>query len=405
MSLQVAQTPRATRTQALMDLGLFALSGALFVVLVVALFQLGAAQPGQSGWYPQDAQARAILTWTIAALTLADLAAAAVIFSRMSAQGRELVSQNIFALCAGIVVVAVAAILIFVGSQAFQTFTQYKVGASSFFLGTTFNPDEALVGILPSAVGSLTVTVLGVLIGAPISVGLAIFITQIAPTWARRFMQPVLELFAGIPSIIYGFLALQLIVPLLAKIYNTIAGGFFYAGYGVIAAGIILGIMILPTITSISVDALGGLPSGMREASLALGATRWQTVRQTLLPAASSGIFTGIILGMGRAIGETLAVAYVIGGADGTFPLQISNQFPYLILKPTTAITVQLLFHFKEAVNPSLTYSSLWTLAFILLLISLALVIASRAIAARGALAATQRPAGRGVLGMFVRSA
>jgi len=234
-------------------------------------------------------------------------------------------------------------------------------------------------------VGSFATTVLAVLLATPISVGIALFVTQIAPPWARQIMQPVLELLTGIPSIIFGFLGLLVLVPIVGKVYNYIVGGSFSAGFGIIAAVLVLMVMILPTITTISIDALAALPGGLREASLALGATRWQTIVRALLPAASSGIFTGVILGTGRAIGETLAVSYVVGGNVFNFPLKITSFSPYVSFPPTSTITVQLLFDFQEAARDSLDYAGIWTLAFTLLVISFLLVVASRWIAARGA--------------------
>jgi phosphate transport system permease protein len=197
-------------------------------------------------------------------------------------------------------------------------------------------------------------------------------------------MQPVLELFIGIPSVIYGFLALEFLVPLVAKAYSFITGvPFATTGFGVIPAALVLALMILPTVTTISVDALGSLPGGLREASLALGATRWQSVARTLVPASASGIFTGVILGTGRAIGETLAVSLVIGGSPNTWPFRIDNFAPFLHLQPTSAIPVVLLFDFAEATPGTLHYSVIWTLAFVLLFISFLLVSASRYIASR----------------------
>lgn len=297
---------------------------------------------------------------------------------------RERMSRGAFAACAGIVVLLVAALFIFIGSRSYQTFTVHHASPVEFFTGTTWTPDNGHIGALVLIAGSIATTVLAVLISTPISIGVAVFVTEIAPPWARRFMQPVLELFTGIPSIIYGFLGLVILVPIVAQIYNSFVGGFFYAGYGIIAAAIVLAVMILPTITSISVDALAALPGGLREASLALGATRWQTIRRTLLPAASSGIFTGVILGTGRAIGETLAVSYVIGSNAGRFPLSIDTIYPYLHFFPTSTITVQLLLDFQEVEPGTLSFDALWTLAFILLLIAFLLVLASRWVASRG---------------------
>lgn len=305
--------------------------------------------------------------------------------NRVLSGGRDRATRWVFAACAVIVMVVIASIFLFVGANAYQTFTVHHISPLAFFFGTRWSPEDGQVGALVPITGTIVITLLAVLISTPLGVGLAVFITQIAPAWARRAMQPVLELFIGIPSVIYGLIGLEILVPLIAHIYNTFAGGFFYAGYGLIAAALVLALMILPTITTLAVDALAGLPSGLREASLALGATRWQTIRRTLLPAGASGIFTGVILGTGRAIGETLALSYVIGSNPNAFPLKIDAIYPYIHLYPTDAITVRLLADFTEAVPGSLNYDAIWTLAFVLLLISFLLVVASRTIAARSA--------------------
>lgn len=312
----------------------------------------------------------------------------------MNKRVTERVSRTAFAVCAAFLVLAMAAIFLFVGANAYQTFTVKHVNPLHFFFGSLWLPDSGEVGALVMIVGSITVTALAVLLSTPISVGLAFFVTEIAPPWARRFMQPVLELFTGIPSIIYGLLGLQLLVPALAYAYNYLAGAFLYAGFGAMAASVVLAIMILPTITTITIDALRALPVGLREASYALGATRWQTIRKTLLPASSSGIFTGIVLGLGRAIGETLAVSFVIGSNPNSFPFGFTNVFPYIAFHPTSTITVQLLFDFKEATPGSLNYDAVWTLSFVLLLVSLLLVIVSRWIGSRSAFNPERRTLG-----------
>ncbi|MDE3231244.1 MAG: phosphate ABC transporter permease subunit PstC [Chloroflexota bacterium] len=301
---------------------------------------------------------------------------------------RERISRIIFAGSAGLVVLIMASVILFVGSNAYQTFTVYHVNPFAFFFGAQWAPDQQQVGSLVLITGSVLATLLAVLVGTPISVGVALFVTEIAPPWARKVMQPVIELLTGIPSIIYGFMGLVVIVPLIAKTYNYIAGAYLTTGFGIIAATVVLTVMILPTITSIAIDSLSALPVGLREASLALGATRWQTIRRTLLPAGSSGILTGVVLGMGRAVGETLAVSYVIGSNANSFPIHFTNVYPYINFTPTSTITVQLLFDFAEARNPSLNYNAIWTLAFTLLVISFLLVAASRWIASRGAYSA-----------------
>lgn len=301
----------------------------------------------------------------------------------MSKKLREALARNIFAACAAIVVLLVAALFVFVGSRSYQTFTVHHVNLGQMLTGKTWDPGNDQVGALVLIVGTLATTVLAVLISTPISLGVAIFMTEMAPPWARRVMQPVLELFIGIPSIIYGFLGLVIIVPLIAKLYNNIAGGFLYAGYGFVAAALVLAVMIMPTIATVSIDALASLPVGLREASLALGATRWQTIRKTLLPAATPGVLTGVILGVGRAVGETLAVSFVIGSNASRFPLAFNNLFPYLHLYPTSTLTVQMLLDFGEVEPGSLSFDALWTLAFFLLIIAFALVLASRWVASR----------------------
>ncbi|HEX9038596.1 MAG TPA: phosphate ABC transporter permease subunit PstC [Ktedonobacterales bacterium] len=298
---------------------------------------------------------------------------------------RDRISQLVFAASAGLVILLMASIIIFIGSNAYQTFTVDHVNPLRFFFSSVWAPDSGQVGALVLITGTITVTVLSTLLSTPISVGIALFITEVAPPWARQFMQPVIELLAGIPSIVYGFLGLVIIVPLVAKTYNYFAGGYFNTGFGVIAATLVLTVMILPTIGSIAIDTLAALPNGLREASMALGATRWQTIRRTLLPAASSGIFTGVVLGLGRAVGETLAVSFVIGSNVNSFPFRISNFYPYFNLTPTSTITVQLLFDFAEAPPGSLNLHAIWTLAFVLLMISFGLVVLSRWIASRNA--------------------
>jgi phosphate transport system permease protein len=318
-------------------------------------------------------------------------------------KSNEWLSRAIFTACAGLVVLVMAALFIFVGSNAYQTFTVSHIPLRDFFLSTIWSPDDGKVGALTLIIGTFTTTVLAVLIATPISVGVALFVTQVAPPWARGIMQPVLELLTGIPSIIFGFLGLLILVPLVQNIYDYIVGAYATTGFGVIAAVLVLTVMILPTITTISIDALAALPSGMREASLALGATRWQTIRKTLVPAASAGIFTGVILGTGRAIGETLAVSYVIGGNVNNFPIKFSTFGPFLQFPPASTITVQLLFDFQEASPQTLNYNAIWTLAFILLVISFLLVVASRWIASRSSFNVRDETPGLGsaLLGRF----
>ena len=198
-----------------------------------------------------------------------------------------------------------------------------KVGVFEFITSTHWAPSKGQFGILPMIVGSVEVTLLAVVFGAAMGLACAMFLAEFAPRWSVRILKPLIELLAGIPSVVYGFIGVVVLVPWI----RTTLGG---PGFSVLAAAIILGIMILPTVIAISLDALQAVPPIYREGSLALGATRWQTLRKVLLPAARSGIIAGLILGMGRAIGETMAVIMVAGNA---------LTLPVSVLQPVRTLT------------------------------------------------------------------
>jgi phosphate ABC transporter permease protein PstC len=183
-----------------------------------------------------------------------------------------------------------------------------RVGAWKFISGTKWYPTKELYGILPMIVGSLAVTGGSLLFGIPLGLGAAVYLGEFSSRRTRVILKPAVELLAGIPSVVYGFLGVILLVPLIREYL----GG---PGLSILASSLILGIMILPTIIGISLDAIQAVPGAYREGALALGATRWQTTRRVVLPAARSGILAGIILGMGRAVGETMAVIMVAGNA------------------------------------------------------------------------------------------
>lgn len=183
----------------------------------------------------------------------------------------------------------------------------FKVGLSNFF-STHWAPTRGHFGILSMIVGSLMVTAGALVVGIPFGLACAIFLAEFSSRPIQKTLKPIIELLAGIPSVVYGFMGIVILVPFIRENF----GG---PGFSVLAASIILGIMILPTIVSISYDALSVVPPTYREGSLALGATKWQTIRMVLMPAARSGIVAGIILGMGRAVGETMAVIMIAGNA------------------------------------------------------------------------------------------
>ncbi len=183
-----------------------------------------------------------------------------------------------------------------------------RQGVFHFLFSSDWDPGRGQFGVYPMILASLAVTVGAMLVGAPLGVAGAIFLTEFVPKSVMRVIKPMIELLAGIPSVVYGFIGVMVLAPMI----RAYLGG---PGLSVLAAAVILGVMILPTIISISVDAIAAVPNSYREGSLALGATRWQTVHMVVLKAARSGIVASIILGLGRAIGETMAVIMVAGNA------------------------------------------------------------------------------------------
>lgn len=201
-----------------------------------------------------------------------------------------------------------------------------KTGVGQFIFGAHWAPTKGHYGILAMILSSIYVTLGAMIFGVPLALACAIVLAEFAPAHLTRFLKPTIELLAGIPSVVYGFLGVVLLVPLI----RDHLGG---PGLSLLAAALILGIMILPTVISISIDAINAVPNIYREGSIALGATQWQTVRKLVLPAARSGIITAIILGMGRAIGETMAVIMVAGNA---------LKIPTSILDPVRTLTANI---------------------------------------------------------------
>jgi phosphate transport system permease protein len=224
-------------------------------------------------------------------------------------------------LCAFSAVAAIFLILIFIFREGLPL--MLKVGVVKFITGLHWAPTKGQFGILPMIVGSLEVTLLAIVVGAVLGLSCALFLAEFAPRWSVQILKPLIELLAGIPSVVYGFIGVVVLVPI---IRNTFGG----PGFSVLASAIILGIMILPMVIAISLDALHAVPLSYKEGSLALGATRWQTLYKVLLPAARSGVIAGLILGMGRAVGETMAVIMIAGNAV---------KLPDSILSPVRTLT------------------------------------------------------------------
>jgi phosphate transport system permease protein len=206
-------------------------------------------------------------------------------------------------------IIIVFLILFFTLQEGLPTFTQLGIG--EFLFGKIWRPGQDQYGILPMILGSVYVTIGAILFGVPLAVFCAIFLAEIAPNGVRAVVRPAVELLAGIPSVVYGLFGMVVLVPFIRKTF-PMSGN---SGFGLLAASIVLAIMILPTITNIAEDAIRAVPREYKEGSLALGTTHWQTIVNVTLPAARSGIVAAIILGIGRALGETMAMIMVIGNS------------------------------------------------------------------------------------------
>ncbi len=205
-------------------------------------------------------------------------------------------------------VLIVVLIFVFTAGRAAPAF--HEIGIWKMVSDTAWRPGSGEFGILAMIAGSGIVTLGAVLLGVPLALGSAVFLAEIAPEWIAGAVRPSIELLAGIPSVVYGLFGMAVIVPMVRTI--PAPGN---AGYGVLSASVVLAVMILPTVTSISELAIRSVPAGYREGSLALGATKWETVRRVLIPAAKPGIVSAVILGLGRALGETVAMIMVIGNS------------------------------------------------------------------------------------------
>lgn len=228
---------------------------------------------------------------------------------------RERIIEKVIMISAAVAVAAVALITIFIFSSGFPVLKEY--GLMNFILGTDWSPTGGSYGILPLITGTLGVTIGALIIGIPTGIGCAVYMAEMVNKRKSKLFKSAIELLAGIPSVVYGFFGLAIIVPAirdyLLPLLQKINPGITSNGFSILAGAIILAIMILPTIVSMSENAIRAVPSEFREASLALGADKRETITKVIVPAAKSGIFSSIILAMGRAIGETMAVLLITG--------------------------------------------------------------------------------------------
>ncbi|WP_040207999.1 phosphate ABC transporter permease subunit PstC [Neobacillus jeddahensis] len=282
----------------------------------------------------------------------------------------ELRGKILVLLCAVIMITATISITIFLGTKGLQSFIKNGVSLIEFITSTKWNPTNQAnpeYGVLPFIFGSFAVTFLAAIIAAPLGIGGAIFMTEIAPSWGRKILQPVIELLVGIPSVVYGFIGLTVLVPFIREH----VGGL---GFSLLSGMIVLSIMILPTITTIATDAISSLPKSLREGSYALGATRWQTIRKVLIPAALPSLLTAIVLGMARAFGEALAVQMVIGNV---------RNLPTSILDASATLTTIITLNMGHTTYGSVENNTLWSMGLILLVMSFAFILLIRYLSSR----------------------
>ncbi len=210
----------------------------------------------------------------------------------------------VFFVAACVSIFSVALICLFLFANGIPAIGE--IGVFKFLLGTSWKPSNGLYGIFPMIIGSIYVTAGAIIVGVPVGILCAIFMARFCPEKLYKFLKPAVELLAGIPSIVYGFFGLVVIVPVVQDLFGT-------SGKGILTASLLLGIMILPTIISVSESSIRAVPESYYEGALALGDTHEMSVMRAVVPAAKSGILAGIILGVGRAIGETMAVIIVAG--------------------------------------------------------------------------------------------
>lgn len=268
----------------------------------------------------------------------------------------EKVAEGAIAILALSSLLALLAIMAFLFKEGAGVFG--SVSLREFFLGKVWLPtyDPPEFGILPLVWGSLTVTFGAIVWSAPMGIGLAIYLAEVASPRLRSILKPTVEILAGIPSVVFGFFGMVILGPLLQRLFGV------PTGLCALNASILLGIMALPTIVSLSEDALSAVPRSLKEASLALGATPWQTIRHVCLPVASGGITSAVILGLGRAIGETMTVLMVAGNAP-----VITISF----LEPIRTLTATIALEMAEVVKGSPHYHALFAIGGVLFLISM----------------------------------
>lgn len=243
---------------------------------------------------------------------------------------------------------------------------------ASSLLGTRWYPIEGLYGVWPLLGGTIIVTVGAMLIALPFGIGTAVFIAEVAPQWVNNLIKPIIEVLAGLPSVVLGFIGIQLLAPFLRRALELPTGLTAFTG------AVLLALISIPTIVSIAEDAFNTVPPSYRQAALALGATRWQVIWGVTLPAARSGVLTALMLGVGRAIGETMAVMMVTGNAP-VLPAGLNALF-----LPARTMTATIASEMGEVATGSQHYHVLFFIGMVLFILSLVVNVLASSVSLRG---------------------
>ncbi|MGY0372148.1 phosphate ABC transporter permease subunit PstC [Clostridium sp. JNZ J1-5] len=290
--------------------------------------------------------------------------------NRLQKIKNEYIGRTFSMICGYLIVILTLAIIGFVASKGISVFTKDGYSLTKFLFSTEWKPDAEVpqFGSLIFLMGSTLVSIGAVIISAPISIALAVFMNLISPKLGGKVLQPAMELFVGIPSVVYGWIGITVLIPALKGVFGGV-------GFSLIAGILVLSIMILPTITSIASDAIKTIPRQYVEASYGLGATRWQTIIKVIIPSAKTGILTGIVLGIARAFGEALAVQMVIGN---------SIKIPKGFYDTTSTLTSVITMDMANTIFGTAWNNALWALSFLLLIVSFIFILIIRAIGKRG---------------------
>ena len=278
----------------------------------------------------------------------------------------EYLGKGFSSFCGILIIIITLAIIFFIGSKGIQIFTKGEYGLVEFLFTNNWNPSGSTgsFGAFAFILGSILVSLGAVVLSAPVAIALGIFVNVISKGLGEKVIKPALEILVGIPSVVYGWVGVSVLVPFIKDHFDG-------AGFSLLAGILVLSLMILPTIATLSIDAIKGIPNEHIEASYGLGATRWQTIKNVITPGAKSGILTGVVLGVARAFGEALAVQMVIGNAV---------KIPDGLNSSAATLTSILTMDMANTVTGSAWNDALWTLALILLIISFIFILIVRKI-------------------------